>query len=866
MKDKDKPQNQSTEELTQLRRRIAQLQRSDTERKRAEKDLRDSETRYRRLFESAQDGILILEADTGKIIDVNPFLIEMLGYTHKEYHGKQLWEISLFKDIAENKIAFKRLQREKYIRYEHLPLKAKDGTQRDVEFVSNVYLVNGDEVIQCNIRDITDRKQAEDTLKEKEYFLNNIIEQTPNPMWISDRQGTIIRINQALRDLLKITDEEIIGKYNVLEDVQVKEQGLLPSIKTVFKEGKTVNFTIDYYTEKEKKLRLAQKTHKVLDIIIAPIKDEEGKLVNAICQHKDITERKQAEEAQRQSETRFQTLFEAIPDIVLVHDDEGTILHINEIGAQQLEWSAKELIGRNLREIVTAENSALIADHVEETHKVGWSRFETTYISRGGWQMAAEVNCRLIKFEKKKALLRVARDITARKEAERALLEEKNFSDAIINTSPDLLFVIGDQGNTIKWNVGAEAVTGYSASEIAKMNIFDFVAKGDKKNTAETIQEAFTKGLASVEINVVSISGKKIPFYIKGRSIKIGNTSCLVCTGMDITERKQAESRLRESEEKYRDLVENINDILYMTDKDGVVTYIAPAIELFSGYASSEIIGHPFFEFVYQEDAPHVLDKFRQIVAGQAIAHEYRMVTKSGVVRWVRTSSRPFFEGTRFMGVRGILVDITEPKRVAEELKRSYEQLHENLISTVHALASTVEMRDPYTAGHQRRATILACAIAEELDLAEERIEGIRMASLIHDIGKIMVPAEILSKPGSLTKLQYEIVKMHPSIAYDTLKEIKFPSPVAEIVSQHHERMDGSGYPHGVKGEEIMLEARILAVADVVEAMSSHRPYRPSLGIDKALEEISQNRGVLYDPDVVDACVRLFAEKGFELE
>ena len=175
-------------------------------------------------------------------------------------------------------------------------------------------------------------------------------------------------------------------------------------------------------------------------------------------------------------------------------------------------------------------------------------------------------------------------------------------------------------------------------------------------------------------------------------------------------------------------------------------------------------------------------------------------------------------------------------------------------------------MRDPYTAGHQRRVTQLAHAIANEMGLPEERIEGIRMAGLIHDLGKINVPAEILSKPGTLTELEYGLIQMHPQIGHDVLKTIDFPWPVAQTVLQHHERMNGSGYPQGLSGEDVLLEARILGVADVVEAMASHRPYRPPRGIDKALQEISQNRGILYDPEVVDICLKLFIEKGFTFE
>ncbi len=210
--------------------------------------------------------------------------------------------------------------------------------------------------------------------------------------------------------------------------------------------------------------------------------------------------------------------------------------------------------------------------------------------------------------------------------------------------------------------------------------------------------------------------------------------------------------------------------------------------------------------------------------------------------------------------------ELAQREQAEEGLRQSLERLQRALEGTVNVLVSTIEMKDPYTAGHQRRVTQLACAVAQEMGLPEERIEGLRVAGLIHDLGKINVPAEILSKPGALSDLEYGLIRAHPQIGYDILKTTDFPWPVAEIVLQHHERLDGSGYPQGLAGEEIRLEARILAVADVVEAMASFRPYRPAHGIDKALEEISQNRGVLYDPEVVDVCLRLFTEKGFKFE
>ena len=210
--------------------------------------------------------------------------------------------------------------------------------------------------------------------------------------------------------------------------------------------------------------------------------------------------------------------------------------------------------------------------------------------------------------------------------------------------------------------------------------------------------------------------------------------------------------------------------------------------------------------------------------------------------------------------------DITERKRAEEKLKESYQKLGKTTDDIISTLAKIVETRDPYTAGHQQRVSLLASAIAKEIGLPEDKVKGVKIASLIHDIGKINIPSEILSKPGKLTEEEFNLIKGHPKVGYDILKLIDFPWPIAEIVLQHHENIKGSGYPGGLKDDEIFLEAKIICVADVVEAMSSHRPYRPALGIDKALEEISQNKGILYDPEVVDICLKLFKEKSFKFE
>jgi HD-GYP domain-containing protein (c-di-GMP phosphodiesterase class II) len=220
----------------------------------------------------------------------------------------------------------------------------------------------------------------------------------------------------------------------------------------------------------------------------------------------------------------------------------------------------------------------------------------------------------------------------------------------------------------------------------------------------------------------------------------------------------------------------------------------------------------------------------------------------------------------KFVQMLGIVQDITERKKAEESLKETLVSLRKSLNTTIQVMVSAVEIRDPYTSGHQLRSSDLARAIATEMGLSQDKIEAVRMAGPVHDIGKLSIPAEILSKPTKLTNIEFSLIKEHSRGGYEMLKDVESPWPLAEIVYQHHERTDGSGYPRNLKGDEILMEARILAVADVVEAMASHRPYRAALGIDAALNEIKQNRGVLYDKDAVDSCLRLFKDEGFRFE
>jgi PAS domain S-box-containing protein/putative nucleotidyltransferase with HDIG domain len=581
-------------------------------------------------------------------------------------------------------------------------------------------------------------------------------------------------------------------------------------------------------------------------------------------------DRKRAEAAVRASETILRVFINALPGPAILMDREELILEANETMARSLRRDRSEIIGRKAFELLPVE-----AGRARRGRFIRCLETEQPVVFEDERDGKAYLNYMHPVLDQNKAVTRVAvyaLDMTARKEAERALRNEKNFSDTIIESLPGIFFCIevtdGKRISYARWNTSQEKLLGYSADELTRLDPLSTIAPEDRATAAEKIKETLVNGISSAEVNLMTKDGRKFPALLTGARAVIEGRTYILGTAFDVGRRREVEKALRDSEELHRRLVAAIPDMIIRTDLAGNIIFANEVAKRLSGSSTAEgLVGRSVFSFVAPEDVETAVKSSKLMFEKKIGPQEIGLVFKGkpGIKFEVDGAVLRDQDGTPY-GIVYLCRDITERKLAEESMREGLVKLRSTLKASIDSLASAIEMRDPYTAGHQERVTRLARAIAEEMGLDKERVEAIEIAGVIHDIGKLYVPAEILSKPTKLSDLEYSMIKMHSQVGYTILSKIDFPWPIAQIVHQHHEAVNGSGYPQGLSGKDILLEAKILCVADVVEAMSSHRPYRPALGIRAALDEITQKRGILYDREVVDACLKLFREKNFKFE
>jgi PAS domain S-box-containing protein len=604
---------------------------------------------------------------------------------------------------------------------------------------------------------------------------------------------------------------------------------------------------------------------------------------------------------------KFSALFDNAPVGYATLDQEGRIIEANLMLADILGKTKTELSETEFAQYLLPESREIFFTHLKNVLLSGARQeCEVGIQNVGGTVLFAGLTTiglpdsmgNLCRFQT------TISDVSDRRKNE----ELVQFQNTLTETSYDAIIATDKELNITHWNTAAETMFGWSAGEIlgnqtsieTRAMIMESLTNdevmtslsengtwtgdiasstkyGTKVNTHLSIGVLWDNtgnfnGLVAIHHQLeagASVSAapntEEIESEVRQRTEDLAKANRILQQEINI--HKKAALLNKESEGKNRDLVDNIKLGIFRCTPGpkGKFLEVNRAMEELTGYSRDALLQMDVCALLTNSDETVKFTNEVNITDWK-VTRELNLKRKDGTgLSVAETVVAIRFESGATQYFDGILEDITERKQAQLQIQQSLHRLQKTIKEIIQAMAYIGEVRDPYTAGHQRRVAQLSFELGKMLGLKEDNSEGLTMAAFVHDIGKILVPADILSKPGKLTKPELDMLKDHTQIGYEILKTIEFPWPLAKIVLQHHERMNGSGYPGGLSGEQIILEARILAVADVVEAMSSHRPYRPALGIEKALEEINQNRGILYDARVVDACVKLFTDKGFSL-
>ena len=848
-----------------------------TERRRAEEALCKAEEKFRSIFENAVEGIFQTNME-GRFISANPALALIFGYESPEDMMSSVTDIGKQLDVyPEQRTERLRLLDEKgFIENYQAQMYRKDGS---VLWASiNVLLVRDDDVNPCCyegfVTDITTRKQVEDALMEKTRFLGRILESTPNLIYIYDLfEQRNLFTNREIVSFLGYSSEQIhaFGSALFQNILHPDDAPLVAKHHAKCAMARDHEILVIEYRMKH----ADGQWHWLYSRDIIFSRNQKGEVQQILGIAEDITERKRTEEALRKAEENYRSIFEnAIEGIFQITPD-GHYISVNPTFARMFGYDSPDDImsydldiGRQL--YVNQEQRKEYLRLLDEKGVI--NNYEAQMRRKDGNVLWVSVNTRVVRngvgnpmyFEG------FVVDITERKHADEELKKSDELEKSILKSVPHGLF--GVENRIIFFaNTAMESVFGWKPEELIGKSTRILFRNEDewKEYGANLYSWLRKKPLVTFDSNIpfVRKDGKEILCRISVSRIgeELGITNRVVATYEDITDRTQSEKDLLESEERYRMIFNHSPLGVMHFDSMGVIVDVNEKFEQIMGAPREKLLGLDMLGS-FRDQA--MLRAVKEALGGVVGYYEgdYLSVTGGKTTPMRAVYKSIITDDAIFLGAVGIFEDITDRKQAEQQLKETLESLRNSFGATVQVLVSAVESRDPYTSGHQMRSADLARAIATEMGLPKERIEGISMAGSIHDIGKMSVPAEILSRPTKLTELEFSLIKEHANKGFEMLKDVESPWPLAEIVYQHHERMDGSGYPRHLKGKEILMEARILSVADVVEAMASHRPYRPAIGLNAALEELENNRGKLYDSDAVDACLRLFREKGFQLE
>jgi PAS domain S-box-containing protein/putative nucleotidyltransferase with HDIG domain len=865
-------------------------------RKQAEDALRQQERYFKALIERTSDAIAVVDRN-GKPKYLSPSCEHMLGYSMQDVDEEGTGSASEYvhpDDIGAMRERFAHLlEAEGASSLDEVRVRHKDGDWRVVEATST-NLLNDPSVegIVVNLRDITDRQQADVALKESEKRYRLLADNASDVIWIMNMDMRLTYVSPSVVGLCGYTSEEIVSQ--TLQEILTS-----PSFDSATKawteeQAEEDKGFKDLHRSRVLQLEMNCKNGSTvwIEVKASFLRDDEGKAIGVLGVARDIAERRKAQQSVEESEKRYRLLSDNVSDVIWTMDMKMRLTYISPSVNRLRGYTVDEILVAPAEESFTPESALVARKSIEKLLKAndaltgqGERRTSTVELEmqcKGGSTVWTETRLSLVGGTEGQpvGLIGITRDITERKKTEKALQESEKRYRLLAENVSDVIWVTDLNTRPIYVSPSVERLLGYTVDEAISAGMDKMVTRESGRQATERMAKALSlirqdpkKVLkpGNIELEFKRKDGSTIWVDTTVAVVRDANGQPVEFMGVlhDITERKKSEKAVSESEGRFRSLIETTSDWVWEVNEKLVYTYVSRKIRDILGYEPEEVVGKAPVDLMPLKEANRVAKVFNDALTQKRpfAFVENVCLHKDGRKVVLETSGVPFFDANgNVSGFRGIDRDVTERKRTEEAAQESFRKLQRTVEGTIQAIALTVETRDPYTAGHQRRVTKLAYAIASEMGLPNDQIQRVRIAGLLHDLGKIFIPTEILSKPGQLTEVEFSIIKSHPQAGHEILKDIEFPWPIADVVVQHHERINGSGYPAGLKDEQIVIEAKILAVADVVEAMSSHRPYRPAIGLDKALKEIVNNKGVLYDAKAVDACMRVFSGGAFKFD
>ncbi|MBN2621275.1 PAS domain S-box protein [candidate division WOR-3 bacterium] len=853
----NKSKKELIETINELQHTLDELKELSTQQQNTEQALQQEIDFTMKLIHSAPTFFLTLTPE-GSTLMMNDTMLHTLGYTTSDVVGHDCVELLIAPEDA--RIATEGLSlltTEKTPHTFTVQVLSKKGKRHLVEWHCTpvLDLNNTLEYIFGIGIDITERQVAAQALSESVGRYHDLFENSPDSITLVTMDGRISNCNHATEELIGYTKDEIAGKH--FNELLTIDSSLIDDLMEKHKHLKHGD-TIPVY-----ELPIIRKdgTHRTIEVSTSLL--QQDKTITGIqIISRDITDRKEYEHRLRESEQKYRSLIEhSLQGILIVQN--RLIVFANNAFARICGYSLDELLAftpEQVRDLVHPDYQSLVWGRLQ-ARLAGENvpeQYEFLGVHKDGTHRWLEMFAHVVDFKDSPAVQGVLIDITKRKQAALIRIQAEEKFRSIFDCANDAIFIHDMDGKFLEVNKTACDRLGYSKEELLAMGHTDIHSADFKQFLPQRIKELEQEGQMFFETAHLSKNGTETSVELSSRIIQFAGKPAILSVARDITERKRMQQSLLESERKYRSLVDNALVGIYKSSLDGKILYANDALAaMFEFDSPSDMVRHGILTLYKNEgDRARFLDVIQQ--SGLVKYFELGLQTKHHRPLHVMVSAH--IEGDI---VSGMIMDITDRKRMEEELKSNVDKLKQLMQNTVDSMATILETRDPYTAGHQQRVAQLANAIARSLNLSEDQLLGLNMAAVIHDIGKIYVPAEILTRPSTLTDSEFALIKTHPKVGYEILKRVEFPWPVATIVLQHHERINGSGYPQGLKGKSIILEARILAVADVVEAMSSHRPYRPAKTMEETLTEIETNKDVLYDTLAVETCLKLFRTRSF---